>query len=63
MGVLRMGWITKLLSHAVISGFTTGAAITIALGQVRALCTENVLCLGHQWTLSESVPPLVGAGV
>ena len=35
VGVLRLGWITKLLSHAIIAGFTTGAAITIALGQVR----------------------------
>lgn len=34
VGALRMGWITKLLSHAVIAGFTTGAAITIAMGQV-----------------------------
>ena len=35
LGVLRMGWITKFLSHAVIGGFTTGAAITIGMGQVR----------------------------
>jgi sulfate transporter 4 len=34
VGVLRMGWITKFLSHAVIGGFTTGAAITIGMGQV-----------------------------
>ena len=34
LGLLRMGWITKFLSHAVIGGFTTGAAITIGMGQV-----------------------------
>ena len=37
LGVLRMGWITKFLSHAVIGGFTTGAAITIGMGQVDSL--------------------------
>ena len=41
LGLLRMGWITKFLSHAVIGGFTTGAAITIGMGQVRFI---RVLC-------------------
>ena len=35
IGILRMGWLTSLLSHSVISGFMTGASITIALSQVR----------------------------
>ena len=34
VGVLRMGWVTNFLSHAVISGFMTGACVTIALSQV-----------------------------
>lgn len=35
VGLLYLGWITNFLSKPVISGFMTGAAITIALGQVR----------------------------
>ena len=33
-GFLRLGWLTQFVSHAVIAGFTTGAATTIALSQV-----------------------------
>ena len=35
MGLLRLGFVTILLSHAVISGFTTGAAIIIGFSQVK----------------------------
>jgi len=35
IGLLGMGWITYFLSHATISGFMSGAAILIALGQVK----------------------------
>lgn len=34
IGVLRLGFIVRFLSHSVITGFTSGAAILIALGQV-----------------------------
>jgi len=34
VGVLRLGWLIRFLSHAVITGFTSGAAIIIASGQV-----------------------------
>jgi sulfate transporter 4 len=47
MGVLQMGWVTKFLSHAVIGGFTTGAAITIAMGQVKYI-------LGFKITMGSS---------
>ena len=36
-GVLRMGFVANLLSHPVISGFVTGSAILIALGQLKPL--------------------------
>jgi len=42
VGVLRLGWITKFLSHAVIGGFTSGAAITIALGQFKYIVGYNI---------------------
>lgn len=37
MGVLRLGFLSELLSHPVMSGFVTGAAIIIMLGQLKAL--------------------------
>lgn len=36
-GVLRMGFVANFLSHPVISGFVTGSAILIALGQCKLL--------------------------
>eukprot|EP01012_Entosiphon_sulcatum_P019548 TRINITY_DN2444_c0_g1_i1.p1 TRINITY_DN2444_c0_g1~~TRINITY_DN2444_c0_g1_i1.p1 ORF type:complete len:820 (+),score=110.82 TRINITY_DN2444_c0_g1_i1:35-2494(+) len=35
VGIFRMGFITNFLSHSVISGFMSGASITIALSQVK----------------------------
>ena len=37
MGLLKMGFITNFLSHPVISGFTSAAAIIIGLSQLRHL--------------------------
>uniref|UniRef100_A0A1D2AAL6 STAS domain-containing protein n=1 Tax=Auxenochlorella protothecoides TaxID=3075 RepID=A0A1D2AAL6_AUXPR len=42
IGALRLGWLTHLLSHAVISGFTTGASITIAASQLKWILGVNV---------------------
>jgi sulfate transporter 4 len=35
MGLLRMGYLTNFLSHAVVSGFTTGAAVIIGASQCK----------------------------
>jgi len=35
MGLLRLGFVTIFLSHAVVSGFTTGAAVIIGVSQVK----------------------------
>ncbi len=35
VGLLRLGWLMKFLSHSVIGGFMTGAAITIGIGQAK----------------------------
>jgi sulfate permease, SulP family len=51
LGVVRAGFITNFLSHAVISGFTSAAAIVIGLSQLRQL-------LGIRLA-AESVPGLV----
>jgi sulfate permease, SulP family len=37
LGLLRLGSVVDLLSHAVISGFTSAAALVIAASQLRAL--------------------------
>lgn len=37
MGVLRLGWLTHFISHPVLSGFTTGAAIFIVATQLPSL--------------------------
>jgi sulfate permease, SulP family len=37
LGVLRLGKVVELLSHAVISGFTSAAALVIAASQLRPL--------------------------
>ncbi|MFM1860179.1 MAG: hypothetical protein RL133_1679, partial [Pseudomonadota bacterium] len=37
MGTLRLGFIASLLSHPVMSGFISGAAILIVLGQIGSL--------------------------
>lgn len=35
MGLLRLGWLIRFISHSVISGFTTASAIVIALSQAK----------------------------
>ena len=37
MGVLRLGFVANLLSHSVVSGFVTGSALLIAIGQLKPL--------------------------
>ncbi len=35
LGVARMGWVTNLLSHSVLVGFTAASAVIIAVGQLK----------------------------
>jgi len=42
MGLLRLGFVTIFLSHAVISGFTTGAAVIIGMSQVKYIFGYDV---------------------
>lgn len=37
LGLLRMGFVANLLSHPVVSGFVTGSAVLIAIGQLKPL--------------------------
>ncbi|KAL2896467.1 putative sulfate transporter 4.2 [Bienertia sinuspersici] len=51
MGLFRLGWIIRFISHAVISGFTTASAIVIALSQVKYF-------LGYDIVRSSEIIPL-----
>jgi sulfate transporter 4 len=42
MGLCRLGFVTIFLSHPVISGFTTGAAVIIGMSQVKYLFGYNI---------------------
>lgn len=55
-GVLRLGFLVNYLSHPVISGFTSAAAITIALSQVKDLLGIDI---GRPDGVVETVSELV----
>ncbi|CAA7389572.1 unnamed protein product [Spirodela intermedia] len=52
MGLLRLGWLIRFISHSVISGFTTSSAIVIALSQAKYF-------LGYSIVRSSKIVPLV----
>ncbi|KAM7492091.1 hypothetical protein LguiA_035012 [Lonicera macranthoides] len=52
LGLLRLGWIIRFISHSVISGFTTASAIVIALSQAKYF-------LGYSVVRSSKIIPLV----
>ena len=54
MGLLRLGFIANFLSHPVISGFVSGAAVLIAVSQLRYLLGVSVDGL----TLPQVLPAL-----
>ncbi|WCJ19512.1 sulfate transporter 4.1 [Euphorbia peplus] len=52
MGLLRLGWLIRFISHSVISGFTTASAIVIALSQIKYF-------LGYDVVRSSKIVPLI----
>eukprot|EP00878_Enallax_costatus_P007429 GHUV01007780.1.p1 GENE.GHUV01007780.1~~GHUV01007780.1.p1 ORF type:complete len:422 (+),score=57.02 GHUV01007780.1:303-1568(+) len=58
VGVLRLGFIVRFLSHSVITGFTSGAAIIIGMSQVRYILGYKVPRVD---TLQETIQVLVDA--
>ncbi|KAJ3683989.1 hypothetical protein LUZ61_013153 [Rhynchospora tenuis] len=52
MGLLRLGWLLRFISHSVISGFTTASAIVIGLSQIKYF-------LGYDITKSSKIIPLI----
>ncbi|XP_061374393.1 sulfate transporter 4.1, chloroplastic-like isoform X1 [Gastrolobium bilobum] len=51
MGLLRLGWLIRFISHSVISGFTTASAIVIGLSQAKYF-------LGYDIDRSSKIIPL-----
>lgn len=69
-GALRLGFLAHFLSHPVVSGFITGSALLIAVGQLRHLlgvnaAGENVLqTLGALWqALPQTRPVTLAIGL
>ncbi|XP_028803823.1 probable sulfate transporter 4.2 isoform X2 [Neltuma alba] len=52
MGLLRLGWLIRFISHSVISGFTTASAIVIGLSQAKYF-------LGYSIARSSKIIPLI----
>lgn len=52
MGLLRLGWLLRFISHSVISGFTTASAIVIGLSQAKYF-------LGYDIDRSSKIIPLM----
>ncbi|CAL2242659.1 unnamed protein product [Prunus armeniaca] len=52
LGLFRLGWIIRFISHSVISGFTTASAIVIALSQAKYF-------LGYSIVRSSKIVPLI----
>lgn len=51
-GALRLGFLAYFLSHPVISGFITGSAVLIAVGQLKYILGVKVVASGVLQTLS-----------
>ncbi|XP_038992099.1 probable sulfate transporter 4.2 [Hibiscus syriacus] len=52
MGLLKLGWLIRFISHSVISGFTTVSAIVIALTQAKYF-------LGYEIDRSSEIVPII----
>ncbi|KAG8480438.1 hypothetical protein CXB51_025062 [Gossypium anomalum] len=52
MGLLRLGWLIRFISHSVISGFTTASAVVIALSQAKYF-------LGYDIDRSSEIVPII----
>lgn len=68
-GALKMGFLANLLSHSVISGFVTGSAILITIGQLKPLlgipaqgqtAVEMLVSMGTMATAFKPVTAVIG---
>ncbi|PKA63258.1 putative sulfate transporter 4.2 [Apostasia shenzhenica] len=54
MGLFRLGWLLRFISHSVISGFTTASSFVIAISQAKYF-------LGYDITKSSKIIPLISS--
>ncbi|BBM99289.1 sulfate permease, SulP family [Marchantia polymorpha subsp. ruderalis] len=55
MGLVRLGWLIRFISHSVVSGFTTGSAIIIGLSQAKSFLGYEVSNSSHLSTIVKSI--------
>lgn len=60
MGILRLGFLADFLSHPVVTGFITGSALLIALGQIKVILGVPASG-GTAWQIVGSLAGLIGA--
>ncbi|XP_020585462.1 probable sulfate transporter 4.2 isoform X2 [Phalaenopsis equestris] len=60
MGLLRLGWLLRFISHSVISGFLTSSAIIIALSQAKYFLGYNIERSSQIVPLAKSIIDGVG---
>ncbi|OZM56002.1 sodium-independent anion transporter [Lottiidibacillus patelloidae] len=63
MGLFRLGFLVNFLSHAVISGFTSGAALIIGLSQLKHLLGIDIPRGSVFLTLSEAAKNITDTNV
>ena len=71
LGFLRLGFLAHLLSHPVVSGFISGSAILIAIGQLKHILgvniahlnvVETVMALWNELPQTNSATLMIGVG-
>ncbi|KAG1365749.1 putative Sulfate transporter 4.1, chloroplastic [Cocos nucifera] len=60
MGLIRLGWLIRFISHSVISGFATASAISITLSQAKYFLGYNIVRSGKIIPLIRSI--IAGSG-
>ncbi|KAL3701553.1 hypothetical protein R1sor_019575 [Riccia sorocarpa] len=55
MGLVRLGWLIRFISHSVVSGFTTASAIIIGLSQAKSFLGYDITGSTHISELVKSI--------
>ncbi|CAM6114239.1 unnamed protein product [Calypogeia fissa] len=55
MGLVRLGWLIRFISHSVVSGFTTGSAVIIGLSQAKSFVGYEISRSSKLITIVESI--------
>lgn len=55
MGLLRLGWLIRFISHSVVSGFTTASAVIIGLSQAKSFVGYDITRSSELLTIIKSI--------